>query len=128
MRELWPITTPGTPEKVKPATLYSHSQCRPIWYQMPGMVGLRCGSLASSRLPVAVLHPAMTQELHPIPGAPSPIRLGSLARSAATESNVEAASWRYDAGAARAAASVKAPSLTVPPLTMVRLRSNGYAG
>ena len=29
-------------------------QCRPIWYQMPGMPVPRCGSLASSGLPVVV--------------------------------------------------------------------------
>ena len=40
---LWPMTTPGTPEKVYPETSIGQAsptsrQCRPIWYQMPGML------------------------------------------------------------------------------------------
>ncbi len=72
MSWLWPMTTPGMPEKVYPATSYGQDaltllQCRPIWYQSDGICGARCGSLASSGLPVVVYLPETTQELEPMP-------------------------------------------------------------
>ncbi len=72
MSWLWPIITPGMPEKVKPATSNGQAsltflQCRPIWYQIEGNCGARCGSLASSGLPVVVYSPETTQELEPMP-------------------------------------------------------------
>ena len=59
MSALWPITTPGRPAKVKPVTSKGQSladlvQCRPIWYQTPGIDGARCGSLARIGAPVVV--------------------------------------------------------------------------
>ena len=72
MSRLWPITTPGMPAKVKPLTSKGQSastvrQCRPIWYQTPGIEVLRCGSLASSGLPEAVCSPETTQLFDPMP-------------------------------------------------------------
>ena len=72
IRLVWPMITPGTPAKVKPATSKGQAcdsvwQCRPIWYQMPGRLGARCGSLASSGLPVEVSRRTTTQELEPTP-------------------------------------------------------------
>src|SRR5215468_1124099 len=81
------MTTPGTPEKVKPSTLYSQVQCRPSWYQIPGIEGDRCGSLARIGLPVLVRLPAMTHELEPMPGVPSPIRSGSWPTARSTAAN-----------------------------------------
>src|SRR3954452_11473318 len=76
------MMTPGTPEKVKPVTSKGQDadsvwQCRPIWYQTPGMPGARCGSLASSGLPVVVSDPETTQEFDPTPSAPPPRRSGT---------------------------------------------------
>ncbi len=78
---LWPITTPGRPEKLNPDTSNGHVvptllQCRPTWVQMPGMVAPRCGSLASSGLPVVVCSPETTHEFEPIP-SPRPSSCGS---------------------------------------------------
>ncbi len=72
MSALWPMTTPGRPENVNPETSNGQSgptvrQCRPIWYQIPGMVTPRCGSLASRGFPVVVCSPETTQELEPSP-------------------------------------------------------------
>ena len=77
------MTTPGRPEKEKPETSNGHwaltvRQCSPIWYQMPGMPVPRCGSLASSGLPVLVRLPATTQELEPMP-SPRPSITGTAA-------------------------------------------------
>src|SRR5690242_10836206 len=90
IRWVCPMITPGTPENVKPATSNGQAadsvrQCRPIWYQMPGMPGARCGSLASSGLPVVVSEPATTQEFEPTP-SPEPSRSGTAetARCAAS--------------------------------------------
>src|SRR2546423_3699139 len=71
MRALCPMTTPGSPENVNPSTFHPHVQCRPIWYQMPGMDGDRCGSLARIGLPVAVWVPDTTQLFDPISGRSS---------------------------------------------------------
>src|SRR5262245_28311766 len=81
------MMTPGTPEKVNPVTsngqaLPGSMQCSPAWYQTDGMDGDRCGSLASSGLPVEVLTPDTTQELDPMP-VPLPSRLGSASMFAA---------------------------------------------
>ena len=78
---LWPMTTPGMPEKVTPLTSKGQSsvsrvQCRPIWYQMPGTETLRCGSLARIGLPVVEWSPSTTQALEPIP-SPLPTIAGS---------------------------------------------------
>ena len=69
---LWPMTTPGIPENVKPLTSNGHAapsrvQCRPIWYQMPGTETPRCGSLARIGLPVVEWSPSTTQPLEPMP-------------------------------------------------------------
>src|SRR5439155_18915186 len=70
-RSLWPTTTPGTPANVVPATSNGQSlptvrQCRPIWYHTDGTAGPRCGSSASSGLPVTEREPATTQEFEPM--------------------------------------------------------------
>src|SRR5947209_6256860 len=91
IRLVWPMTTPGTPAKVKPATSNGQAgdsvwQCRPIWYQMPGRLGARCGSLASNGLPVEVRLPDTTQELEPTPSAPPPSRFGTASSAACAAS------------------------------------------
>lgn len=78
---MWPITTPGIPENVKPVTSYGQAalsvrQCRPIWYQSEGNCGARCGSLASSGLPVVVYWPEITQEFEPMPLPDGPSSAG----------------------------------------------------
>src|SRR5262245_40954997 len=126
------MITPGTPENVNPSTLYSHVQCKPIWYQMPGIVGLRCGSLARIGAPLAVSRPLITHELEPMPW-PVPSMTGSSPRPSATALIASAASV---AGAAEpgtvagapepgtvagagagepGAAGSNAPSTTAPP-------------
>src|SRR3954468_3630118 len=97
IRFVWPMTTPGTPANVKPATSNGHAcdgvwQCRPIWYQMPGMLRARCGSLASSGLPVEVSRPDTTQELEPTPSAPPPRRFGTASSAACAASRPPCAS------------------------------------
>src|SRR5919202_2373916 len=82
IRWVCPMTTPGTPAKPKPDTLNGQDadrvwQCRPTWYQMPGRLGARCGSLASSGLPVVVSDPETTQEFEPTPSIPPPSRSGT---------------------------------------------------
>ena len=72
MSALWPMMTPGTPANENPQTSNGQAaetvrQCRPFWYQMPGMEVPRWGSLASSGLPVVVFEPATTHELEPMP-------------------------------------------------------------
>ena len=51
---------------------------QPTWYQMPGIVGARCGSLARIGLPVDECVPSTTQELEPMP-SPVPSSAGSAA-------------------------------------------------
>src|SRR6476469_391516 len=85
---LWPMTTTGSPEKEEPATSKGQSlptlrQCRPVWYQMPGTPGARCGSLASSGLPVLEREGPTTQELDPMP-SPRPRVVGTASRAAVT--------------------------------------------
>ncbi|GAA3098581.1 hypothetical protein GCM10020254_49970 [Streptomyces goshikiensis] len=79
------MTTPGMPEKVKPATSYWHfsetaRQCRPIWYQTEGSCGERCGSFARSGFPVVVYLPETTQEFEPMPLPLGPRIAGILSR------------------------------------------------
>src|SRR5690625_7859001 len=66
-----PITIPGIPAKPKPATSNGQwastvRQCSPCWYQIPGTDGARCGSLASSGIPVAVCSQETTQVFDPL--------------------------------------------------------------
>src|SRR5579884_134267 len=42
-------------------------QCRPTWYQIEGTDGDRCGSFASSGIPVEVSAPETTHEFEPTP-------------------------------------------------------------
>src|SRR5688572_5169056 len=58
--------TPGAPVSEAPITFRS-GHCRCTTYQMDGNVRLRCGSLQSSGLPVAVLLPLTAQLLLPMP-------------------------------------------------------------
>src|SRR5918911_1267599 len=59
---LWPMTMPGSPGVVTPATR-TPGALRCIMYQIEGADAGRCGSLASSGLPDAVREPATTQLL-----------------------------------------------------------------
>ena len=93
MSALWPMTTPGRPEKEKPATSNGQAsstcvQCRPTWYQMLGMPGARCGSLASSGRPDSVCVPETTQEFDPTP-SPRPSRSGTASSAAWADSSAE---------------------------------------
>ncbi len=79
MSALWPMTTPGTPANEKPLTSIGQDsdtvrQVRLFWIQMPGWLTPRCGSLASSGLPVVVREPATTHEFEPTP-SPRPTQL-----------------------------------------------------
>ena len=80
MSALWPMTTPGTPAKEKPLTSSGHAvdtvrQLRLFWIQMPGWLTPRCGSLASSGLPVVVRAPETAHEFEPTP-SPLPTSCG----------------------------------------------------
>src|SRR5450759_560222 len=73
IRALWPRITAGTPGKLTPSTSYGQAaetprQRRPFMYQMPGIWIPRCGSLARSAWPVALLD-----------GATGLLRLGAIA-------------------------------------------------
>ena len=76
MRSLWPITTPGTPAKLKPTNWKSHSavQWSPMGVQIDGIWMGRCGSLARIGMPDSVRPPPMTQLFEPIPSNPPPVR------------------------------------------------------
>ncbi len=98
MLSLWPMTTPGTPENVVPATSNGHfgptsRQCSPICSQMPGMAGARCGSLASNGSPLSVWSPDTTQELLPMP-SPVPSSCGISACIRATDRSCGATARR----------------------------------
>src|SRR5512139_1046691 len=92
MSALWPMITPGTPAKEKPLTSRGHEgetvrQLRLFWIQMPGWLTPRCGSLASSGLPVVVREPATTHEFEPTP-APRPTSCGMEFSAACTRAYV----------------------------------------
>ena len=107
MRSLWPVSTPGSPGKPKPATLYGHAaptvrQCSPCWYQTLGICGPRCGSLARIASPVALLSLPTAQEFEPMPlplgpmsastaSAPFFTALNAATMRASTRGDVEAA-------------------------------------
>ena len=127
MSALWPMITPGTPEKVKPATSIGHPvdtvrQCRPICIQMPGSEMPRCGSLASNGWPVEVWSPPTTHELLPMP-SPRPTSAGTASRASCTRSNA-AVARAYDGGGRSGlrvppvAAWSKTPSTTAPEPTI----------
>src|SRR5919202_2751441 len=95
IRWVWPMTTPGTPAKLKPDTSKGQAgdrvwQCRPTWYQIPGRLGARCGSFASSGLPVVVSAPETTHEFEPTPSMPPPSRSGTPATACRV---VSSTSW-----------------------------------
>src|SRR5450759_781110 len=78
IRALWPRITAGTPGKLTPSTSYGQAdetprQRRPFMYQMLGIWIPRCGSLARSAWPVALLDGATTQSLEPTPGWPNAV-------------------------------------------------------
>src|SRR6478735_1673305 len=86
---LCPMTTPGSPENVNPETWNGHAALsvrhwRLTCPQMPGIESARCGSLASSGLPVVVREPETTHEFEPMP-SPRP----RLACTASTEASAE---------------------------------------
>ncbi len=131
------MITPGTPEKVKPSTLYPQLQCNPIWYQMPGIDGDRCGSLASNGFPVVVSDPEMTNELEPSPGRFEPDRPGRSAMVAESWRSTGATAVRscpvtpestIRAAGVAGVVVLKTPSVTVPGSTIGRFFSKGYAG
>src|SRR5262245_58497627 len=103
------MTTPGRPENVYPATSngqpgVTRRQCRPIWYQTPGMDVVWCGSLASSGLPLTVSAPETTHAFDPTP-APWPSSAGTAFTAVAAEAN---ASWT--------AAAASTPADDDPPV------------
>src|SRR3954467_476535 len=61
---LRPITTAGAPGSVAPITSKSPAE-RCARYHSDGICASRCGSLASSGLPEAVIVPSTTQLLEP---------------------------------------------------------------
>ncbi len=67
---------------------------RPTWYQMPGMLGGRCGSPAISGEPVALSSPLTAQLLEPLASAARPIerRTASICSTIARPSPLQA-SW-----------------------------------
>ena len=74
---LWPITTPGTPEKPNPETSKGQvsltgAQRSPIWCHTLGMSAPRCGSFARSGIPDSVSSPETTHEFEPMPSPTSP--------------------------------------------------------
>jgi hypothetical protein len=102
--------------------LVPHVQCSPIWYQMPGWEGLRCGSLARIGLPVAVSEPLITQEFEPMPGPPSPISCGIRSMPAASASSTSPLLRMAVVVPAAGGVTVNAPSFTSPPGTIGALR------
>src|SRR6478736_780231 len=111
---LWPMTTPGRPENAKPETWKGQAALtvrhwRLTWLQMPGIDRERCGSLASSGLPVVVRAPETTHELEPMP-SPRPRLAGTASTEARAESTAappfEVRSAVRAAGAGLAAWSV----------------------
>src|SRR5215212_9919035 len=129
------MTTPGSPEKLKPETSYGQSlvtllQCRPTWVQMPGMVAPRCGSLASSGLPVVVCSPDTTHEFEPMP-SPCPSNCGSpLATLSTVSSDLRKSCVSIPRrGADASAAVVNLPSEPTEPVGMIgSFRPYGYCG
>ena len=67
MWPLWPITRPGMPGAVAPASVWSGVSMR-ARYQMPGKPNARCGSPASSGAPVAVWRPSTAHSLDAVLG------------------------------------------------------------
>ena len=65
----WPSTTPGMPGIDAPA-IFTPGISRRTKYHSAGALSLRCGSLASSGLPVVVWLPATTQLFEPTPSTP----------------------------------------------------------
>src|SRR3954452_18660328 len=135
MALLWPMTTPGRPEKLKPETSNGHVlptllQCSPTCVQIPGMVAPRCGSLASSGLPVVVWSPETTQEFDPTP-SPWPSSSGSPLATFCTESSDLSRSWvsMLRRTSVLTGAVVHLPSLPIEPADMIGwFRSYGYCG
>src|SRR4051794_1999005 len=126
MRWVWPMITPGTPANVKPAMSNGQAddrdrQCRPIWYQIPGTLGARCGSLASSGLPVAVSAPETTHEFEPTPSSPPPASRG-------TASTAACAAPRLPCAAAEPSAASTWRESVCAPVVVARVVAVGTAG
>ncbi len=147
------MTTPGIPEKVKPETSKGHSsftvrQWRPIWCQIPGALGARCGSFARIGLPVALRSPEIAQALEPMP-SPKPSSVGSpLATcptpcieprrpfSAAASVSSSAGGTASGTSSARSVSALRrcpadwsnAPLATAPCVTIGSWRRNGKPG
>ena len=86
---LWPMTTPGSPEKLNPATSNGHASvtvAQRSWtcVHTDGIAAPRCGSLASSGRPVVVWAPETTHELEPMPSPLVPRSLSAWARSSSS--------------------------------------------
>ena len=127
MSALWPMITPGTPEKVKPEVSRVQSaltsrQCRPICIQMPGWLMPEVRVVGQQRLPVALCSPSTTHELLPMP-RPLPTRSGIAATVSCTRSSAATTPGGY---AGRRGLRVplavafcsKTPSTTPPPETI----------
>ena len=78
MRSLWPMITPGTPEKPKPGDVERAAPVDDAALQADLMPDARqrsaprCGSLASSGIPLSVRSPDTTHEFEPMPSPTSP--------------------------------------------------------
>ncbi len=84
---------PGIPGSEAPRAKRSPWR-RPTWYQMPGMLGGRCGSPAISGEPVALRAPETAQLLEPLASAarPMPRRTESICSTIESPSPLQA-SW-----------------------------------
>ena len=90
IRSLWPISTPGTPGSVTPAT-FRPGACNCTAYHVAGIVNSRCGSLASMALPLFVRFPLTAQAFEPGVISP-PLRMGN---SRSTRSGSPSCSIRH---------------------------------
>ncbi|CAB4874458.1 unannotated protein [freshwater metagenome] len=100
---------------------------------MLGIMGARCGSLASSGLPVAVFAPDTAHEFDPMPGPVGPSqRLSSSddARSRCSGAMAGCGTWAEEPCELLPpnAFASKTPLTTVPEATMGRCLTYGYGG
>src|SRR5512138_3533326 len=88
------MMTPGTPANENPAASNGQAgpfglQCRSTWYQIDGIWIARCGSFASSGLPVVVSFPETAHEFDPMPSPCGPSTPSSNATLLWTASSVD---------------------------------------
>ena len=100
---------------------------------MLGIIGARCGSFASSGLPVLVLSPEIAHEFEPIPGPVGPSQRVSPSVDVRSRCNAPTASEGMGADApfdpdVGALPASKTPFTTAPVVTIGRCSANGYGG